>query len=116
VIHAGRRLSDRERAARKGAALGQAEKHFGPLAGTGLAKLCSRCERVGWVFERIGHGFIVVWEGAGHRPDRPDMSQLTDHDLVSPDFGCLYCHPVTAGASEARPREGSSDEDQFSVL
>ena len=114
VIHSGRRLSDRDRTARRRTALHQAEKHFGPVVGTSLAKLCGRCECVGWVFERLGQGFIVVWEGPGHRPDRPDMSQATDRDLANPDFGCLHCHPVAGPAPEARPRT-PEDKDHFTL-
>jgi len=116
VIHAGRRLSDRDRTQRKRLALGEAEKHFGPVTGTGLAKLCGRCERIGWVFERIDRGYIVVWEGQGHRPDRPDMSPLTDRDLVNPDFGCLYCHPfAAASASTPLRRPGGDDEEHHTI-
>jgi len=103
VISAGRRASDRQRAARRRLALHEAEKHFGPVMGTGLAKVCGRCDRVGWTFERIGDGFVVVWDGPGHRADRPDMSLLSERDLRNPDFGCHYCHPV-ASATAPAPR------------
>jgi len=93
-------------------ALREAEKHFGPVTGTGLAKVCGRCERVGWAFERIGRGFIVVWEGPGRRADRPDMSLLSDEDLRNPDFGCRTCHSSASAAAAAPPVPGPARRER----
>ncbi|HTP51825.1 MAG TPA: hypothetical protein VMK42_14115 [Anaeromyxobacteraceae bacterium] len=113
MIFAGRRASDRERAARRGAALHQAEKHFGQVSSTGLAKLCDRCNRIGWVYQHAGGEFVVVWDGPGHRPDRPDMSRVAERELFSPDSGCHYCHPLVATqGSLSGAREPEEDGDR----
>jgi len=93
VVTTGRRSSDRTRSARVGAALYQAEKHYGPVAASGLTKLCPRCDRVGWVFHRGNDAVLVVWEGAARNRGRPHIDAITVRVLLSPEFGCHGCAP-----------------------
>ena len=116
MISGGRRASDRERAARRGAALHEAEKHFGHVSSTGLAKLCDRCNRIGWTYQLAGGGFVIVWDGPGHRSDRPDMSHVTEQELLSPAFGCHYCHPVAVAHPVERPASPPEDEGERGTL
>ncbi len=94
MVTTGRRSSDRTRTARIGAALYQAEKHFGPVIASGLMKLCPGCDRIGWVFHRRDEAVLVVWEGAHRDRERPHIDAITFRVLLSPDFGCHRCAGV----------------------
>ena len=72
------------------------EGDWGPLKPTGLAKICPRCGRMGWVFahQRDSGGFVIVWEGpprgGGSRPANMDEVGESAGLLFDPTMGCGY--------------------------